>query len=278
MINFSELRLELNDQYSEEILRIVKIYCELRNLPIEERNRLQEENDALIFNLTNECKSENLKPYLFNIFIYLQAQRSLHKEIDLYFSHFNYWSWLDWISYDIDSFFRNFSNAKAGLNFEKTKIYLNEKYSLTEVDWLNIERISRSSEVPLWDQISKFVDIERVKLNSQYSAPHPTWTHCVEKSENQVSDDYYNNRLQSQKKKPIQKIIDLQAYKRIWNDAKKSQDVVLSRITQLESLEALGLQKKVSESMVTDYDFFLFLFKCLGNREELMKVIRNVLK
>jgi galactose mutarotase-like enzyme len=49
MINFTELKLELKDLYSEEILRIVKIYCELRDIPIEERKRLQEENDALIF-------------------------------------------------------------------------------------------------------------------------------------------------------------------------------------------------------------------------------------
>ena len=237
MFNFSQLEEEIQSKYSSEIKEIVEIYCEYRSLDkkIFEETKLGIRNKVL--ELSEACKLQDLDSSLKNIFIYLNAQIELHREIDNYFSHFDYWSWKNWCP-DVPS---------------------------------------ESEKISSWDEIKKYISLDWIKLNSNHSYPHPTWTQCIELNEDEVKNDYYNNRFRSDKRKPTKKIIELQNYIDLWTNAKLAKEVVLKHISQVDLIKMLTLKLKVMDSMQTDENFFLFLFRSIHDRESLLNSINQVL-
>lgn len=241
MIDINSLNSEIEKKYSSEIVDIVNTYCELRSLSKSQLKDFHTELQRQIIDISNKYKFENLNIHLKNIFNYLETQILLHKEIDEYFSEYNYWNFEDWI---------------FSFEYERSSI-LNPKKNL------------------VWDQISKYVKLEMISSKPHTSYPYKSWSLLIEDSEKELSDDYYHNS-HTQMKKSSKSIISFEEYKKLWSDSKKSKDVVLNHIEKINSLKQSVFKSQVIENMETDYKFFIFLFENFENTSKLVSSIQSI--
>lgn len=241
MIDINSLNSEIEKKYSSEIVEIINTYCELRSLSKTQLHDLSNKYKNQIKDISYKFKFEYLKIHLKNIFTYLETQIILHKEIDVNFSEFNYWNYEDWIfSYE----------------YERSSIF-NPKKNLN------------------WSQISQYFDLEMISNKPHTSYPYKSWLVLIEDSEKEVSDDYYKNS-HSQMKKPIKSIISFEEYKKLWIESKKSKDIVIYHIQQINFLKKLVFKMKVIDNMETDYKFFIFLFENIEDTSKLLRSINSI--